>query len=83
MVYIPISLACQDLQDLTPFNVTSYIKLITFSVFRSKKVVSNAGVFNTFDKLLDEKLVEKLQLKKNFDKVKPATSFMQVFIESV
>ena len=46
-------------------------------------MVSNAGIFNTFDKLLDEKLVEKLQLKKNFDQVKPATSFMQVFIENV
>jgi len=50
------------------------------TVVKSKKVVSNAGIFNTFDKLLDEKLVEKLQLKKNFDKVKPATSFMQVFV---
>ena len=46
-------------------------------------MVSNAGIFNTFDKLLDEKLVEKLQLKKNFDQVKSATSFMQVFIENV
>ena len=61
----------------------TYEILKLFSIFRSKKVVSNAGIFNTFDKLLDEKLVEKLQLKKNFDQVKPATSFMQVFIENV
>ena len=31
VVYIPISLDYQDLQDLTPFNVTSYISTVNIT----------------------------------------------------
>ena len=41
VVYIPISLAYQDLQDLTPFNVTLYIYIYLF-IYLYKNYNSNS-----------------------------------------
>ena len=46
LVYIPISLAYQDLQDLTPFNVTSYNDKYMSFTFNKLKFYSHGKVLS-------------------------------------
>lgn len=47
---------------------------------KSHVVVSNAGIFNTFDRLLPANIVKELSIKDQYKNTRTATSFMQVFV---
>ncbi|OSY88035.1 FAD-dependent oxidoreductase [Tenacibaculum holothuriorum] len=48
--------------------------------FLAKNIISNAGLITTYNKLLPQQIVEKFQLKKQLQKVKPSVAHVSLYI---
>ncbi len=49
-------------------------------VFKAKNIVSSAGIFTTYNKLLPPAIVEKHQLRKNLQKINPSVAHVSLYI---
>ena len=56
------------------------VKMKDGKSFYAGKIVSGTGVFNTYEKLIPEQIVEKHQLRKQLKKINPSLLLMSVFI---
>lgn len=61
-------------------NTAIGVKMHDGKIFHAKNIVSNAGIFTTYNKLLPTKTVEKHQLKKQLQKVKPSVAHASLYI---
>ena len=61
-------------------NTAIGVKMKDGTQFRAKNIVSNAGILTTYNKLLPPKTVEKHQLKKHLQHVKPSVAHASLYI---
>ncbi|EGV44689.1 NAD(P)/FAD-dependent oxidoreductase [Bizionia argentinensis JUB59] len=56
------------------------VKMKDGRIFKAKNIVSSAGVFTTYNKLLPPAIVEKHKLLKNLQKVNPSVAHVSLYI---
>ncbi len=56
------------------------VKMKDGKSFYAEKIISGTGVFNTYEKLIPEQIVEKHQLRKQLKKINPSVAHVSLYI---
>jgi all-trans-retinol 13,14-reductase len=61
-------------------NQATGVKMKDGKSFYAEKIVSGTGIFNTYEKLIPEHIVEKHQLRKQLKKINPSVAHVSLYI---